>query len=71
MVEKYKAARKAGKSKSDACRMLMADGLTIDQAAEMCWSIETGGPAPRWLDDEGRQTKACREYDAKLDAKND
>lgn len=63
-VDTYKAARAEGKGTGDAtlavCR---AHGLSVPDAAEVSWTVETGGPAPAWLDSYGCQTKASRDYD--------
>lgn len=62
-IDIYKAARAEGQDQVSACNALMAAGLTLDQAADLCWRIETGKPAPAWLDEAGRPTAAAREWE--------
>jgi hypothetical protein len=62
-VDIYRAARADGKSQSDACRALIAAGIDFDDAAEMCWQIETGKPMPKWQHEDGSPTDAALAWD--------
>jgi len=63
--ETYQAARKSTSSAREACEAVLAahPDLTAAQVADLCWHVETGGPAPEWIDAAGGQTQASRDWD--------
>ena len=71
-VETYKAARKAGKGTAAACQAVLAayPDVDFDLVVDLSWRIETGKPAPAWVDDFGSQTQACRDWDAGFERKH-
>ena len=63
-TETYRVAKSRTGSQAAACRAVMAaHGIDADGAAELCWHVETGGPAPQWLHEDGSPTAASRAWD--------
>lgn len=59
-VAVMKALKDGGVSKNDACA----------QAADLSWHIETGGPAPEWLDSYGEQTAASMAFERECERRD-
>ena len=58
----YRELRADGMRQADACYQLMDMGVTSDDAADLCWRIETGAPAPKWEHEDGTPTQAALEW---------
>lgn len=47
MKDRYEELRQEGKSQIETCQALMSElGMTVEQAAQICWAAETGKPMP-------------------------
>lgn len=67
-VETYKQARAEGLDRSDAAyRVMDVHGISAADAGDLVWRIETGRPAPEWLDSYGGQTQAARDHERGTD----
>ena len=63
-TEMYRDVMTKTRNTARAVEAVIDMGLTVDQAVELSWTIETGGPEPTWLHEDGTQTQAAREWDA-------
>lgn len=66
IIETYRAAKKRTGDTAEACAaVIAAHGVTTEQAAELCWQIETGKPAPAWaVGPQSEATATCAEVKA-------
>lgn len=71
-LDTYKAARANGEATDDACYTVREahPEVTFEQVADLCWRVETGKPAPKWLHEDGTQTQASKDWDRGFEKSN-
>ena len=61
-VTMYKELRAQGQSQKEACYALIAAGVDIDDATEICWMVEEGRTPPKWQHADGTPTQAAVDW---------